>query len=150
MKDPHHADLDRRGWWQLAKVRGGTETDQHNYLVLVAWLIVWAVVFLLATWVLQEDMGLSTPVKWLLAVIPTAFAIIALFAYLRFLRMGNELLRRTQLDALALGCGAGVLFGIGYQLFEHVGAPSMQVSHIIIVMTCGWVAGLLLGMRRYW
>jgi hypothetical protein len=150
MNDPYRTYPERRGWWQLAKIRGGTETDRRNYLVLVAWLIAWAVTFLLATWGLQEDLGLPTSVGWLLAIIPTANAIITLFAYLRFLRMANELLRRTQLDGLALGCGAGVIFGVGYQLFEHVGAPSMQVSHIIIVMTCGWVAGLLLGMRRYW
>ena len=54
------------------------------------------------------------------------------------------------MDGLALGCGAGVIVGIGYKLFEYVGAPSMQVSHIIIVMMIGWVAGLWLGLRRYW
>ncbi len=150
MKDPSQTGLHRPGWRRLAKIRGGTKSDRRNFLVLIGWMVVWVATFLPATWALQQGLEISVPAKWLLASIPTAVALVAFLAYLRFLRMANELFRRTQLDALALGCGAGILFGVGYQLFEHVGAPAMHANHMIIVMTSGWIAGLFIGMKRYW
>lgn len=149
MKNSYEIRPERKSWWELAKVRGGTETDRRNFLIFLAWMLAWAVTFLIANWCFQSNMELPTRVNWLVASIPAAFAITAGVVYLRFLRKANPLLRQTQLEGLALGFGAGVLFFIVYRLFEQVGAPSARVSHIILVMMFGWIAGLLLGMRHH-
>ncbi len=63
--------------------------------------------------------------------------------------MADELLRKIQLEGLALGFGAGVIFAMSYQLLERAGAPQLQVSDTVVVMMVGWAVGQLLGLRRY-
>ncbi len=149
MTNIHNSNTDRRSWWKLIKSCSGTELDRRNQYRFIAWLMAWAVSFLAATWTLQANLGLSSPVSWLVAVAPNVFGIGALFAYLRFLRMADELLRKIQLEGLALGFGAGVVFAVGYQLLDRAGAPQLQVSDPVVVMMVGWALGQLLGMRRY-
>lgn len=149
MTNIHDSNTDRRSWWKLIKSCSGTELDRRNQYRFTAWLMAWAVSFLAATWTLQADLGLPSPVSWLVALTPNVFGIVALFAYLRFLRMADELLRKIQLEGLALGFGAGVVFAMGYQLLERAGAPQLQVSAPAVVMMVGWALGQLLGMRRY-
>lgn len=149
MTNTHDSNTERRSWWKLIKSCSGTELDRRNQYRFIAWLMAWAVSFLAATWALRADLGLSSPVSWLVAVAPNVFGIVALFAYLRFLRMADELLRKIQLEGLALGFGAGVVFAMGYQLLERAGAPQLQVTAPAVVMMFGWALGQLLGMRRY-
>ena len=66
-----------------------------------------------------------------------------------FLRNADELLRKIQLQGLAMGFGAGVVFVTGYQLLEAAGAAQMQTDHLIMVMMFSWVAGQLYGMWHY-
>ncbi len=149
MNDAVGTGSGRRSWWQLARTCSGTGFDRRNYCVFIAWLTAWAVTYLAASWVLQEDPLPATAVSWALAIVPTAFGVTALFAYLHFLRMADGPLRQVQLDGLAFGFGAGVISAVGYRLFEYVGAPAMRVSHIVLVMLFGWAVGQLLSMRRY-
>ena len=149
MTDIHSSDTGRRSWWEMVKSCSGTEIDRRNQYWFVAWLLAWAVSFVVANWALQADQGLTGPVVWLVAIAPNVFGIAGLFAYLRFLRMADELLRKIQLEGLAIGFGAGVVFAMGYQLLERAGAPQLQVSDPVGVMMVGWAVGQLLAMRRY-
>lgn len=149
MSSANGGESDRRTWWQLAKTCSGTELDRRNYFVFGSWLTAWVATFLVATKLLQRDLYQTTPVSWALVLLPTIIGIIALLAYLRFLRLASGLLRQTQLDGLAFGFGAGVVIAVGYQVFEYAGAPEMRVSHVIAIMMIGWAAGQLLSLMRY-
>ena len=143
------SETERQSWWEMIKSCSGTEADRRNQYRFLAWLLAWAVSFLAATWALRSDLGLEGPAAWTIAIGPDVLGICALLAYLHFLRMADELLRKIQLEGLALGFGAGVIFAMSYQLLERAGAPQLRVSDTVVVMMVGWAVGQLLGLRRY-
>ena len=138
-----------RGWWEMIKSCSGTEADRRNQYWFTAWLIAWAVSFVAANQILKSELEMADPLSWAVAIGPNVFAIAALLAYLRFLRQADELLRKIQLEGLALGFGVGVVFMLSYQLLERVGAPQLHVGDPVVVMMVAWALGQLLGMRRY-
>ncbi len=137
-----------RSWWAIIKACSGTAADRRNQYWFLGWMFAWAVSFVAATWALVglEPDGAAA---WLVAAGPNVFSVAALLAYLRFLRMADELLRQIQLEGLALGFGAGVLFAVGYQLLVLAGAPQAQLSDLAGVMMVAWAVGQLLATRRY-
>jgi len=143
------AEESRRSIWQMIKPGSGTAVDQRNGMVFSAWCLAWAVCYVVASKLLKGDFDLSTTMTWTLVAVPNFLSIVAVGAYMRFLRMADELLRKIQLQGLAMGFGAGVVLITGYQLFEAAGARELQTDHIVVVMMFSWVAGQLLGTWRY-
>ena len=136
-------------WWQAIKSCSGTEIDRRNQNRFAAWTFVWAASYIASSWILKAEMDLATPLVWILVAIPNLLSVVLVLSYLRFLRMADELLRKIQLEGLALGFGAGVLVTAGYQLLEAAGAPQLESDHIIVVMVFCWTAGQLSGIWRY-
>ena len=146
MKD---GEVQSGGFWQWFRSGSGTKVDRRNQYVFCAWTLVWAVSYTAASWVLKNGTDMSIPLVLLLIAIPTLVGLVAMFAYLRLLRMADGLLARIQLEGLALGFAAGMLFTAGYQLAEFAGAPPLKANYIIVVMVFSWVVGQLLGIWRY-
>jgi hypothetical protein len=73
----------------------------------------------------------------------------AVWTYLRLLRRMDELERKIQVEALALGFGAGAVGMTAYRLFERAGAPPVDVNDALLVMLLGYVAGVVTARRRY-
>jgi len=139
----------RRGLFEVMQSCSGTRQDQRNSMRFTLWLVAWALTYVGAHWTLKSDMVLSTPLIWLLAVTPIVIMIIAVFSYMHFLSNADELLQKIQLQGLAMGFGAGVVFVTGYQLLEAAGAREMQTDHLLVLMMFSWVAGQLHGAWRY-
>ena len=143
------SDVKSRSWWQVIKSCSGTELDRRNEYWVSAWTLAWAVSYVAASWTLKADLDLATPLVWFLVAAPNLIGIVVVFAYLRFLHMTDELLRKIQLEGLALGFAAGVLVTAGYQLVEAAGAPQLETDYIIVVMIFSWTIGQILGIWRY-
>ncbi|NIA26927.1 MAG: hypothetical protein GWP02_02650 [Desulfobulbaceae bacterium] len=143
------SDAESRSWWQVIKSCSGTEIDRRNEYRFSAWTLAWAMSYVAASWTLKADLDLATPAAWFLVAVPNLIGIVVVLAFLRFLRMTDELLRKIQLEGLALGFAAGVLVTAGYQLAEAAGAPQLETDYIIVVMIFSWTIGQLLGIWRY-
>ena len=63
----------------------------------------------------------------------------------------DELQQKIFLDAGALSLGAGLVFGIAYELLEDIKLISFEpeISHLIILMTLTFLAGKIAGNRKY-
>ena len=70
-------------------------------------------------------------------------------AYIVFIRNADELLRKIQVEALALSFGTATIFMIGWRLCERLGAPQLDVDDPLLVMVITWAIGQWMGMRRY-
>ncbi len=149
MPDAKHTNPDRVPLWQKLAMGCGTDTDRRNNLRFTMWSIAWALALISATWIVNFFEGLPAALAWLIALSPNVFAIGALIAYMRFLRMTDELQRRIQIEGLAIGFGTGWIFAIGYLVLQSVGAPDLPVTAMILVMTGGWILGTLLATRHY-
>ncbi|MDH3517474.1 MAG: hypothetical protein OEM66_00955 [Acidimicrobiia bacterium] len=138
---------DRPTWWDHVKAHSGTEADRRNQYRFLAWTFLWAVVFLAATLLLRN--GIEAPWSWAVAIVPIVLAIGPLASYVRFLRQADELIRMIQLEALAFGFAAGVVFATGYQLLERAGAPVIATGDTVVAMMVGFLVGQLMAIRRY-
>ncbi len=140
---------DGQSWWQLARTCSGSGFDRRNFIIFIVWLNAWLLTFLAATWFARRDQGPATALSLILPIVSTLFGFVALYAYQRFLRLSDGLLRQIQYDGFAFGFGAGVVAAVGYRVFEYVGAPEMRVSHVVAIMMIGWIAGQILSIIRY-
>jgi hypothetical protein len=89
------------------------------------------------------------PLKTVVALIPLIPAGFALVAYLRFLRRMDELGRRIQLEALAVGFGAAGMLTLAYGFLENAGFPQLSYIWVFPTMIALWGIGGAIASYRY-
>ena len=131
----------------------GTPTDKRNNRLILAWSLAWAVGLTVAAQTLKGrifDVAIgANALTWVIALVPVALFVGVLRAYLRFVRGTDELQRLIQLQALAVGFGAGLLLLMHWELFEFVGAPGMDPSDAVMVPIFAWVSSQFYFGWRY-
>jgi hypothetical protein len=142
-------ELPRRSLREWIQGCSGTPQDRRNSRHFTLWCLAWAIAYVGAHWALKADLELATALVWLLVSTPILLMIAAVFSYMHFLRNADELLQKIQVQGLAMGFGAGVVFVTGYQLLEAAGASEMQTDHLLVLMMFSWMAGQIHGAWRY-
>ena len=68
-----------------------------------------------------------------------------------YLNAVDELMRKIQLEAMALTLGVGLVVGMSYELLEDIKLISFepQIPHLIMLMGFTYIIGIILGNRRY-
>ena len=63
----------------------------------------------------------------------------------------DELMRKIQLEAMALTLGVGLVVGMSYELLEDIKLISFEpeIGHLIILMAFTYCIGIILNNRRY-
>jgi hypothetical protein len=113
------------------------------------WMIAVAAGYVGATAALRWRTALPAALPPLLVGAALLFAGLAALSYLRFLRAADELVRRIQTEALAIGFGAGAAYALFYPLLAKLGAPAVGENATAAVMMLAWAIGAWLGARRY-
>jgi hypothetical protein len=126
-----------------------TARDSRNQRRFNVWMLAAALTYLGATAALRWRESIPGALPWLLTGLTLVLAIQAIRIYRVFLRGADELLRRIQMEALALGFGSGAVFSLLYPLLERLGAPELDEHATAVVMLLSWGAGSWLGTRRY-
>lgn len=120
---------------------------------LRSWMIVAAMAYLGASaairWRSSFPPGLPSALPLLSVLAATVCALLATRSYLLFLRTLDELLRRIEIEALAIGFGAGVIVALLYPLCEELGAPGIGGFAIAPTMLLSWALASGLGKRRF-
>jgi len=111
---------------------------------MLGWMVLWATTLLLI-----GKAGLSGPAAWALAALTVVPGVIGVHAYIRFLREADELLRKIQLEALAIAFGVGVLFMMTWRLFERLGGYRLDLNDPVVIMFVVWAAAQWWNARRY-
>lgn len=137
-----------RSRWDWFFAGHGTVTDQKNNRRLNRYSLIWAGALIGAS-ALIGGVDMPAPLRWVVALAPNVFALLALTGYLRILRMTDEMIRRIHLEGLAVGFGATYIFVIGYLLAEHAGAPPLNLAFLTLIMTAGWIGGNIRAARSY-
>jgi hypothetical protein len=80
----------------------------------------------------------------------TAFGLGMGLAYRRFLREADELLRKIELEALALAVGVGVVGGFAYTTLARAGiVAEADVLVLVVAMVLTYGIAVIVGQRRY-
>jgi len=128
---------------------GYTATDRRNLRRFNAWTFVWMAIWLAATWLFRGEAVTAGPLAWALVLITVLLGLQVMRSYVHFLRQADELLGKIQMEALALGFGAGMVFMVAYRLCERLGAPRLDSSDPMVVMIFVWAFSQWLVARRY-
>jgi VIT1/CCC1 family predicted Fe2+/Mn2+ transporter len=105
--------------------------------------------FIVATILIGEGFLERGLVAWILVAASILALLLMVRAYLHFLRHADELLRRIQVEGLALGFAAGVVFMLAWRLCERMGALKLDIADGVMPMILFWAIGQYLGHRRY-
>ena len=111
-------------------------------------------------WVLSTALAAFGPkLVWDFATLPTIFSVLLnvavgfgmVLATKRHVHALDELQQKIFLDAGALSLGVGLVFGIAYELLEDIKLIPFEpeISHMIILMTLTFLAGIIVGNRKY-
>jgi drug/metabolite transporter (DMT)-like permease len=128
---------------------GETPHDRRNRTRFAGTSLIWAICLVGASFLLTRELVPSGPTSWILATLPSLAAVFLLFRFQRFLQTTDELQRRIQLEALAIAFGGSFFIFTGYQVFQLAGAPVAELANLVVVMPLLYIAGVLIGRRRY-
>jgi hypothetical protein len=126
-------------------------TNRRNTVRLGYWTFAWVATMAVATFGPRYvwDFASLPTMLGLLVYLGTGFGMIV--ANGRYLRGLDELHKKIFLDAGALTLGVGLVCGLGYELLGNVKliAFEPEISHLVILMCLTFLAGLIVGHRKY-
>lgn len=125
-----------------------TARDRRNSWRFTGWLFAWMVGFVSVAYALRAGVlpvGLWT---YLAIAGSTALGVVAVLAYVRFVREADELQRKIQLEALGLGVAGAFVAEFAFSLIERAGIMDVDSESFLVMCVC-YAVGLFLGARRY-
>ena len=125
-----------------------TPVDARNLRAFNVWLLGWALSFAVSTILIKLDI-LPEIVGYCLVALTLVLGVGAIKRYISFLREADELLKKIQLEALAIGFGGVAVFALAWRLLEQLGAPVIPGAGLVSIMLVSWAVGQRIGIRRY-
>ena len=126
-----------------------TERDRRNARHANYWLFGWMASFVGAIFAMKYGVLPEGVATWAVIAASTAIGLVAIRAFVRFIRDADELLRKIQLEALALGFGAGFVANFTLALVERVREQPFEIGDVFLIMVVFYVIGVITGTRRY-
>lgn len=126
-----------------------TQRDRANARRANYWLFGWMVTFVGIIFAIKNEVLPEGWLTWLAIAASTVLGFVAIMAFVRFLREADELLRKIQFEALALGFGAAMIANFTLSLVERVTERPFEIGDVFLVMMIFYVVGIVTGTRRY-
>lgn len=130
---------------------GWTANKKRTITHLRNWTVVWVATFALSAF--------GPRYLWDYAAVPTILGVLAnlgvgfgmILANKRYLQGLDELQQKIFLQAGALTLGVSLVCGLAYELLEDVKLISFepQISHLVVLMSLTFLAGMIAGHRKY-
>lgn len=135
----------RAGWINALQTNGMRASDRRNERRVNVYASIW-IMMLISTSFLKVDTPTEQLVTMLIFVLSAIPGLLLVKSYLRMLREADELLRIVQLEALAIGFGAGFVSGIT-MVFVQPPAP-LGIMAVVGPMVVGFTARILMAGRE--
>ena len=128
-----------------------TPRDRRNQRRYALWTIVWFIALVGTQALFRFRRGLvpSDVIAWSVGAMPLLAGAVALWAWSRYLHEAEELERRIQLNALALGFGATFVSVISYTALLSAGAPMLEARYQLAPGIFVYVLAQLYGRWQY-
>lgn len=126
-----------------------TQRDRRNARRANYWLFGWMLSFVGIIFAIRSEVLPEWWLTWLAIAASTVLGFVAIMAFVRFLREADELLRKIQFEALALGFGAAMIANFTLSLVERVREQPFEIGDLFMVMVIFYVIGVITGTRRY-
>jgi len=123
----------------------------NNSVRLLAWTVTWVLTTALAAFGPKLIWYFHTGLTILGVLFNLAVGFGMILATKRHLQGLDEMHQKIFRDAAVLSLGVGLVCAISYELLEDIKLISFEpeISHVIILMTLTFLAGVLSGNRKY-
>ncbi len=125
--------------------------NTKNTLNLFYWTGGWLLTTALASFGSKLLWNYDTLFSIVAIVLNLAAGFGMIYANKRVLNGLDELMKKIQLEAMAVSIGVGLVVGLSYEQLEDIKliAFEPEISHLVILMALTYVAAVILGIRRY-
>lgn len=136
-----------RRFWQACET---TPRDRRNERRVILWTAAWMGTWLAINGAIRSEWLGSTGAAVGATLVFTALGLGVATSYRRFLRDADELLRKIELEALALAVGVGLVGGFTYWTLARAGViPDADVLVVLVLMMVTHALAVFVGRRRY-
>lgn len=134
-----------------AKPGSWAAANARNTLILAYWTGAWVVTQALAVFGPTHIWQSSQTLTALALLVNVLMGVGMIMAIRRHLNGLDELQRKIQLEAMALCLGVGLVAGMAYSTLDVTDLIPFdaKISHLVILMGLTYLAGVLLGHRKY-
>ena len=137
-------------WWRrFDRACFATPRDRRNMRRFTLRLVGWMVLFLAATFWLEDPKSGKDAIGVAIALVPSMAFGWSLLAFGRYLREADELARRIQYEAIAFAFGVGMLVMLGYPMFEVFGLPRLEPVSAAGGLSIVWALASVANAQRY-
>ena len=128
-----------------------TTRTKINTVQLGLWTGAWVLTTAFAAFGPKFFWEFNTPLTILGVLINLGIGFGMILANKRLLNGMDELMRKIQLEAMAISLGVGLVCGLSYELLEDIKLITFEpeVSHLIMLMALTYMVGVIAGNRRY-
>ena len=131
-----HSDYDRRAI--------------RDNLALVGWMFTWMAALIVSDKAALHGWWSAQWITWLSIAVTTGLGLWVIFRFLRLLRGMDELQRRIQLNALAIGLGVSLVGTVTYSLLVTWGfIVDEEVTDVLVLMCVSYSIAVIAGTVRY-
>jgi hypothetical protein len=123
----------------------------RNIVRLRYWTIAWVVSMALAAFGPKLIWNFDTLLTSLGVLINLGVGLGMIVATKRYLHGLDEMQQRIFLDAAVLTLGVGLVIGLCYELLEDIKLITFEpeISHLVVLMCLTFLAGMIVGHRKY-
>ena len=126
-----------------------TPRDRRNVRRNACAVVAWVVSMEGTAQVFRRDLLPTGAVSWLAAALPALVGALVIWSYVRFIQEADELQRRIQLNALAVGFGVTVVGVMAYPALQLVGAPDLAPKWFAALGIFLYLGGVSVATWRY-
>jgi len=127
---------------------GEAPGDRRNLILLLGSTLLWALCLTAANSVLERSLLPIGILSTFAAILPMAVGVLVIWSHIRYLQHADELQRRIQLCAMAVGFGVTIIFALSYPALEYIGAPD-DGNVFVLAGVLAYAAGGVYWSRRY-
>lgn len=127
---------------------GETRRDLRNSLGVMIWTLLWGAAY---TGTLQAiKAGLAKgAVTWVLVSLTAFTGLMAIRAYVRFVREADEMVQKVYIDALAFGFAVGAVFVAASEILSALGGPHFGGNEMFMTMCLAFAGKVFWNLWRY-
>lgn len=118
---------------------------------LALWTFLWTASMALAAFGPKFLWDGNTALTLAAVLLNAILGVAMILMNIKHLNALDELQKKIQLEAMALALGVGVIGGLNYSLFDTTNliAADAEISFLVIVISITYMAGMLIGQKRY-
>lgn len=123
----------------------------RNTMRLGLWTAAWVLTMALANFGPKFIWQMNISLTILAIILNLAIGFGMIMANKRHLKGLDELHQKVQLEAMALSLGVGLVVGLSYSNLDvsNVIPFNAEISHLVILMSLTYLAGVVGGLRKY-